>query len=183
MRIAAAVALLLAFVCDPAPGQDCGAHRRAIVTDSGVGALSIGLAVTQVKERCRVVRDTVRANYDFAEAQRALSVLIGVDTVLAWAPNDTVSGIDIASRSLRTRDSLGVGTRLRTLLRRPGVTGATGETSTHAALAAHCGLAFVLSGGGREEDGAEYSAREMRTWPDTITVTRIEIFGCRWRTR
>ncbi len=178
MKIAAAVPLLLALLCESAAAQDCGARTSAVVTDSRVGALSIGLTVAQVRERCRVVLDSVRDNWDYAEAQRALSVLVGSDTVIAWAPRDTVTLIDITSRSLRTRESLGVGTRLRSLLKSRGVTGGTGEASTHATLAAHCGLAFVLSGGGRQEDGAEYTAREMRTWPGAITVTAIQIFGC-----
>ncbi len=179
MRIAAAVSLLLAFVAPDGRAQDCWPRQGAVVTDSGLGVLSIGLTVTEVKQRCRVLRDTLRNNWDYAEAQRALSVVVGADTVIAWAPSGTVSLIDISSPSLRTRESLGVGTRLRTLLRRRGVTGATGEASTYASLASHCGLAFVLSGGGRQEDGAEYTAAEMRTWPASITVTKVQIFGCR----
>ena len=181
MRSTLAVVALLFGMSSSIRAQDRGVRRTTVIADSGIGALTLGLSTAQVKERCHVVLDTSRDNWDHVERMRVLLVTLGRDTVLAWVSSDSVLQIDVTSRSLRTRDSLGVGTRLATLLKRPNPTGATGKASTWVSLPGHCGLLFVLSGGGSGEDGAEYSAQELRTWSRSIRVTAIQIVGCQAR--
>ena len=178
MKLRFVTAAILA--CPPATiqAQACGVTPSTVITDSGVGALTIGSTVAQVKQRCRVVSDSVRPNYDSVEDERALSVLVGTDTVIAWVPRDSVYGIDIASTFFRTRDSLGVGTTLKALLERRGVTAVTGEASTWANLPEHCALNFILSYDGTGEDGQDYSATDLAAWPPNVFVTMIRIGPC-----
>ncbi len=178
MKYGLVLLALLACTSNSAKPKDCGVARGAVISDSGIGLLRIGLTVEQVKQRCHVVVDTIRPNYDFVEDERALLVLLGRDTVLAWVPTGTVSSIEITSRSFRTVDSLGVGTTLATLLERGNVTAATGEASTQATVPNYCAVRFILSYSGSGEDGQEYTAEDLRAWPPGVVVTGVTIGTC-----
>ncbi|HTX53491.1 MAG TPA: hypothetical protein VMD08_08770 [Candidatus Baltobacteraceae bacterium] len=136
------------------------------------------MTVAQVKARCRVVQDSVPDNPFEERYRRGMLVMLGRDTVLARVLADSVSRIEVTTPHLRTRDSLGVGTRLIALLRRRGAFGGTSETSTSVDVAAHCGISFELSTV-RGADGEEFTAKEMLSWSPDITVTAVVILGCR----
>jgi hypothetical protein len=150
------------------------------VSDSGVGLLRIGMSAADIRRSCRVVRDTTMTNDDYVEVQRALSVVVGKDTVRAWIPNDSITGIDVLSAGLSTQDSLHVGVRLAQLRGIQGLTATSGEASAWLEMPRHCGLALVISSApGMVETDARVTEREMRSWPDTIRVTMMRVSGCR----
>jgi hypothetical protein len=150
------------------------------ISDSGVGALRIGMSTAEIRRRCQVVRDTVMVNDEYAENQRALSVVVGIDTVRAWIPNDSITGIDVLSDRLSTLDSLRVGVQLAQLRGIQGLTATSGEASAWLIAPRHCGLALVISSApGTVEPDATVTQREMRFWPDTLRVTMIQVAGCR----
>ena len=150
------------------------------ISDSGVGALRIGMSSAEIQQRCLIIRDTVMLNDEYAENQRALSVVVGTDTVRAWVPSDSITGIDVLSDRLSTGDSLRVGVRLAQLRGIQGLTATSGEASAWLIAPRHCGLALVISSApGMVEADATLTQREMRSWPDTIRVTMIQVAGCR----
>jgi hypothetical protein len=150
------------------------------ISDSGVGTLRIGMSTAEIRQRCLIIRDTVMVNDEYAENQRALSVVVGTDTVRAWIPSDSITGIDVLSDRLSTGDSLRVGVRLAQLRGIQGLTATSGEASAWLMAPRHCGLAFVISSApGMVAPDAAVTQREMRSWPDTLRVTMIQVAGCR----
>jgi hypothetical protein len=151
----------------------------AAVSDSGVGLLRIGMSAADIRRSCTVIRDTAMTNDDYVEVQRALSVVVGADTVRAWIPSDSITGIDVLSGGLRTQDSLHVGVRLAQLRGIQGLTATSGEASAWLEVPGHCGLALIISSApGMVEADARVTEREIRSWPDTIRVTMIQVTGC-----
>jgi hypothetical protein len=119
-------------------------------------------------------------NDEYAENQRALSVVVGIDTVRAWIPSDSIAGIDVLSDRLSTLDSLRVGVSLAQLRRIQGLTATSGEASAWLIAPHHCGLAFVISSApGMVEPDATVTQSQMGSWPDTLRVTMIQVAGCR----
>ena len=158
----------------------CMASPIGAISDSGVGALRIGMSTAEIRQRCQIIRDTVMVNDEYAENQRALLVVVGTDTVRAWIPSESITGIDVLSDRLSTADSLRVGVRLAQLRRIQGLTATSGEASAWLIAPRHCGLAFVISSApGMIEADATLSQSQMRSWPDTLRVTMIQVAGCR----
>jgi hypothetical protein len=157
----------------------CRATAPVNVSDSGIAALRLGLAVEEVRARCTVVRDTTLPNWDFAEPERILLVLVGHDTVQA-AIDETghVARVYVDTPNLHTRDGLGVGTSIR-VLARLGATGAVSEATFGITVPGHCGLRFVMAGIEGLEQGSELNARQIRELPPGPKVTRLEIWPCR----
>jgi hypothetical protein len=158
----------------------CLVVPEGAISDSGVGILRLGVSAAEIRKRCQIVRDTVMVNGDYVEAERALFIGVGSDTVRAWIPNDSITGIDVLSDRLSTQDSLRVGVTLAQLRGIAGLAASSGEASTWLRVPRHCGLALVISGSpGMDGADAEATEREIRSWPDTIRVTMIQISGCR----
>jgi hypothetical protein len=179
MRALFSAIILLATFGRLATGQACGITVRTLVTDSGIGALRIGMPVALVRSQCRVVRDTIQTNDDYVESERVLYVDLGRDTVMAAVRDDRIDRIDIDGPVFHTADSLFAGMSLRRLLRKPGVTAAAGEASIQADVPGHCGLGVELSGAGPSKDEFEYTNDELRRWPPTIRVKKLWIYRCR----
>jgi hypothetical protein len=160
------------------PDRSC--RGSAFVTDSGVGALRLGLSVATVRERCIVYADTSLVNHDFVEMERVLLVRIGRDTIRAAVSHDgVIDRIDVDTPHLQTRDGVRVGRTLRSLLNRR-VTGGVSEATVGIALPGHCGLRFVLAGEPSDlEQGRDLAYQDLRRFPVTTRVARIQIVGCR----
>jgi hypothetical protein len=172
--------LVLLFNAVTARGQDphCGALRSVTVSDSGIGALRLGLTAGQVRTRCSVVRDTMVPNWDFVELERVLFVLVGADTVQAAVdPDGRVVRIYVDTPKARTADGIGVGSPLRKLVR-PGATGAYSEATFGITMREHCGLQFIMKGVRAAEQGTEVDDEWLRALPPGPTVLRIQIWGC-----
>lgn len=110
----------------------------------GIGALRIGASVSTVRERYRVVRDTVVEDAE-ANAQRQIAVDLGRDTVWADVVKDTVWRIMVDHPAYRTADSLGVASTLSQLLAAGTATGLEGDGGRlYITLEHHCGMSFRL---------------------------------------
>jgi len=158
----------------------CGIGPTTFLTDSGIGKLRVGVSRAEITRLCRVIRDTMVVNDDYAEMERVLVIDLGRDTVIAALGVDTtISRIDVAHSRFRTRDGLRVGTSLRSLLNRRGLLAGIGEAAVQASVAAHCGLTLVLSGKGGGQQGEEFTRDQLTKWPRGIYVKRILVHGCR----
>lgn len=157
----------------------CGFQSNTAIADTGVGSVYIGALEQQVRRQCQVVRDTSRIDPDFAEIERFLGLLIGIDTVEALLDaKGGVMRIDVLSPGLVTDDSLHVGTLLRTLLLRPGVRGTVGEGRTFLSVKGHCGLALVLSESTGRETGDSLGPDDLGRLSMGASIGRISIYGC-----
>jgi hypothetical protein len=172
---------------EPSAPSACTVRTRAVVSDSSVGPLVLGMTFSEVKSRCQVVRDTVLPDYDYAEVQRVLVVNIGLDTVAAKgsvSPLDSdqtgqrIAAISITRPILRTSDWLRVGMTLRQLRRRRGLSGGVSEASTWLMVPNHCGIGLAISNSGPFEHGADLNARDLRRIADTTTVVLMRVDGC-----
>jgi hypothetical protein len=158
----------------------CGVGPTTFLTDSGIGKLRVGVSRAEIIRLCRVIRDTMVVNDDYVEMERVLVIDLGRDTVIAALGADTsISRIDVAHSRFRTRDGLRVGTSLRSLLNRWGLSAGIGEAAVQASVAAHCGLTLVLSGKGGGQQGDEFTRDQLAHWPRRIHVKRILVHGCR----
>jgi hypothetical protein len=163
-----------------ASGESCLAKSDAAITDSAVGLLRIGMPAKEVGQRCHVVRDTVTVNDDYVEVERALWVVVGMDTVRAWVPRDSITSIEVLSDGLSTQDSLRVGLTLAQLRGIKGLSAVSGEATTWINVPRHCGVGLVISGApGMDRADVPATEKEIRSWPDSIRVTGIEVSGCR----
>ena len=179
MRALLSTIILFATFGRPGTSQACGIIDRTLITDSGIGALRIGMPVALVRSQCRVVRDTIQVNDDYVELERVLYVDLGRDTAMAAVRDDRIGRIDIDGPAFHTADSLFAGMSLRRLLRKRGVTAAASEASIQADVPGHCGLGVELTGAGPSKHELEYTNDELRRWPPTIRVKRLSIYECR----
>jgi len=157
-----------------APGTPgpCGAP---IIDGDGLGAIRIGMDADSVKAHCTVARDTVEVRSE-GQAERILVVALGGDTASVEIDSGRVWRIGIRTPKLRTADSLGVGTRLSTLLAlKGGVQGLVGEGHMFLIAEARCGLSFELSAPAAPGD---WQRARMRSLPATTAVTRVLVIGC-----
>jgi hypothetical protein len=172
------VLVLLGTVPAPSQVPTCGAAAPIRMGDSGIVALRLGLTVDQVRDRCKVVRDTTLPNWDLVEPERVLFVMLGADTVqAALDANGRVVRIYVDTPRIRTIGGLGVGTALHTLAK-PGAVGAVSEATFGVSVPGHCGLRFVVTGIQGLEQGTELNARRLQAMPRGPTVTRVEIASC-----
>lgn len=147
--------------CAPAP-----------LADSAAGPVRLGMTVDELRARCAGTRDAT--GLEEGMRARTITVPVGADTVAASIVEGRVWRLAVASRGLRTRDSLGVGTPLATLLALPGARGLTGEGRTFVVADAPCGLSFEL--GTRVEGAADSAA--LRRLPPATRVRRVLVTGC-----
>lgn len=93
--------------------------KAALATETGpsihserVGALRIGMRIEELGSVGQVLRDTTMDTPDGADSQRAITVVLVKDTVLAFVGSGTVGMVEVRSAGLRTPDDLGVGSRV-----------------------------------------------------------------------
>jgi hypothetical protein len=92
----------------------CGWSDSTRLSARGIGDLRIGVSAADLVTRCSVVRDTT----EFREGQpgRVIYVRVGPGVAYAEIVQDSVWRIGTRDSLVRTRDGLGVGTALGTLL-------------------------------------------------------------------
>ena len=161
--------------------RTCGMASGAIISDSGLGTLGIGTAVVDIKQRCKVLADTSQPD-DEGSPQRILLVQIGDDTLTAVIDDERVHRIEVYSPNVRSPDSLGVGSRLATLLRTGSARALSGEGRYYVRLPAHCGLSFQLPVV-EFADSLGYpdvlEGPALKHLSDTLRVTGVFIVGCK----
>jgi len=163
----------------PAPAavpRTAGACGRPVVDGDGVGAVRIGMDADSVKAHCTVVRDTLELRAE-GQLEHILVVAFDRDTATVEVDSGLVWRIEITDAGLRTKDWLGVGTPLSTLLAlKGGVQGLTGEGSLFLITEARCGLSFELSEP-RSPSGS-WTVERLRSLPATTVVKRVLVIGC-----
>lgn len=150
----------------------------ATITGDGVGAVQIGAPLDSVRARCVVLRDTTELR-DEGMPARLLTIPLGADNVEAEIVRSRVWRIAIETPTLRTADSLAVGTPLARVLALPGAHGLRGEGRLFVASPARCGLSFQLSVPDTGLASGDLDVETLRTLPPSTTVSRILIVGCR----
>lgn len=133
--------------------------------------------VDSVRARCTVVGDTVLRLE--GQEQPAIRVALGGDTVLIEIVDGRVWRMTVRSPGLRTADSTGVGTPIRTLVADSGAIVARGDGGQYVLSPAHCGLSFEIAGlpARRAEPGRTWTARELATMPDSVRVGEVLVTG------
>jgi hypothetical protein len=147
---------------------DCGVGQSAVLGDSGIGSLRIGVAVDDLRSRCRVISDTNVPGIE-GTRERRIVVALGANPTAATIVDNRVWRIEVETPRFRTADSLGVRTTGAQLKRGPGRI-ASGEGAVFALRQNHCGLSFRVR-------GVSPSA-VWRTMPDSARVDRVLIIGC-----
>jgi hypothetical protein len=146
-----------------------------VIDSAGVGRLRIGATVDSVQAHCTVLRDSTELRAEGLPA-RILVVPIGGDTVEAEVVDGRVWRIAVVRPTLRTRDSVGVGSPLAALLTIPELRGTAGEGALFAMSPARCGLSFQLSSSDRRADG--WTIDRLRRLPPSTIVQRVLVVGC-----
>jgi len=156
----------------------CRITESTILTGQGIGALTIGLAVAEVRRRCGIVQDTIVLGEE-AEEERHLLVDLQHDTVTATIVDDVVWRIEVNGPAIRTADSLGVGSTLRDLLRSSGAHGAEGGAGLFVLAPSHCGLSFHLDYEVKDDEHKEnWSLADLERLPNSSRVDYVLVSGC-----
>lgn len=146
------------------------------MTGRGIGDLSIGKTVGDVRSECGVVHDTTRLA---SEGQLARILTVAVrDLVEAEVVDGKVWRIEVVSARFRTPDSLGVGTPLSRLLELRNVRGITGEGQLFVVSPGHCGLSFRLSNNGSGARSQNWDRAALSRLPSATVVDKVLIVGC-----
>jgi hypothetical protein len=174
------LALLLPVACShparqPAPARQANCDA-GVISDTDVAGLPVRATVASAKAHCHVLADTTFAGLE-GLPERTLDVQIGTDTVVAEIDSDRVVRIEVRSPRLRTRDSLGVGSSLATLLRHGHAKALIGEGSYYVVLQTHCGLSFGLPYF-ESPNAGDLDEAALRKLPDTIRVQTVLVVDC-----
>jgi hypothetical protein len=152
----------------------CGVSGSPILTDSGVGAFSVGAPVERIKAQCTVVSDTVlRSGGRGSEGnpQRELTVALGSARATAVIEADRVRRVFTESPLLRSATGFGVGTTVGAM--RSHGARLSLEEGAHIFLSDHCGFGFDID----LPSGRSY--RTIDQLPDSVSVNHVYVFGCR----
>lgn len=141
-----------------------------------VGALRIGMRIEELGSVGQLLRDTTMDTPDGADSQRAITVVIVKDTVLAFVGSGTVGMIEVRSAGLRTVDDLGVGSRVEAVVERDHASAEVLHGDVWIERPGLCGVYFLASAEGHQTGDSLDSAavREMAE----KTVNRVLITRC-----
>lgn len=156
----------------------CKNSSRPIIASEGLDALAIGAPVSLVRSACRVVRDTVELGAE-AMPEHRLYVQFGSDIVVATVDSGRIWRIAIETPTLRTSDSLGVGSTLAEVLASGTATGLVGEGALFVQPGRHCGLSLRLQHDLTQADLATtWTDSALRRLPGYTRVAEVLIVGC-----
>lgn len=143
------------------------------LTGESAGLVRIGATESSVRAECNVVADTALTLE--GQAQPAILVEVGTDTVLAEIVRDRVWRIRVTSPGLRTADSVGVGTPARRLLAAPGANVVWGEGNHVIVSPEYPGLSFLLTG--LPPRARPWRTEEVAEMPDSVRVGGVMVLG------
>lgn len=153
----------------------CGVRTAYAFTESGVGALQVGRPLADVRRECIVVSDdTTGEGMDDAPRRMLVVRTPHGDAELLTDDSAHVSSVIVKVATLRTSDSLGVGTTLGRLLRIPGTKGEQDEDGLFVVPGSRCGLMFRMNY--REPTislGHLWSTSELSRLPSDIRVREM----------
>lgn len=155
----------------------CGIRGNPVLTDLGIGNLSVGRTATIVKSTCRVIRDIEELTSE-GTLDRVLTVVAGDDVYRATVVNDLVWRISVRTPRVATRDGLRVGTPLSRVATEKGVKIAEGEDGLYLLPESHCGLSFRFSVQSRLTTGRQWTLEELVRRHGRVPVARILVTRC-----
>jgi len=159
-------------VGDTPAAPNCGLGREPLLTGNGIGDLRIGATAEQVHKQCDVIRDTTLQFGAEGMPERRIAVRLVRDTVEGTVVNGKVWRLELLSPRFRTEDSLGVGSTVAKIRQQPVQYLGYGEGGPFISLPKHCGLSFELA-------GVKGFARSWNQVPNTATVRKVLVLGCR----
>jgi hypothetical protein len=158
--------------------KSCGVTGSTVLTGGGIGSLTIGAPLAEIRARCSVVRDTVVPGAD-AEDEHEVLVDLVRDTVAATLEENRVWRLAVERSGFRTADSLGVGSTLGALLRSPSARGVEGEGQLFVLRPDHCGLSFRIGYEVPDQSHKEeWTHQQLSALPDTARVDVVLVVGC-----
>jgi len=159
-------------VGDTPPASNCGLGREPLLTGNGIGDLRIGATAEHVHKQCDVISDTTLQFGAEGMPERRIAVRLGPDTVEGTVVSDKVWRLEVLSPRFRTEDSLGVGSTAGQIRQQAVQYLGYGEGGPFVSLPKHCGLSFELA-------GVKGFARSWNQVPNTATVRKVLVLGCR----
>ena len=111
--------------------------------------------------------------------ERVLALDILGEVVLATVENDKIGRIAVSTPRIRTSDSLGVDTPLRTIASLRGAQFFPGEDGVYAFVTSHCAMSFRFSLPLRPPAGGQWSAKAIAAEHGDAAVDRVLITKCR----
>lgn len=157
---------------------DCGILPGDVQVEEGVGVLRIGTSVEEVRQRCRVVRDTTVLDIEGMPARR-LVVSIGDDTAVAEIVADSVWRVRLTSPRFRAGDGLGVGASASALAAIPGARALAGEGEVYVTIPGTCGVSYRVAGADFARVSSARSPEDaMDRLPDTAHVDLLLVYAC-----
>jgi hypothetical protein len=157
---------------------DCGVPPGDVQVEEGVGVLRIGTSAEEVRQRCRVVRDTTLLDLEGMQARR-LVVSIGDDTAVAEIVADSVWRVRLTSSRFRAGGGLGIGTSASALAAIPGARALVGEGEVYVTIPGTCGVSYRVAGADFARVSSARSPEEaMDLLPDTARVDLMLVYAC-----
>ncbi len=161
----------------PEPTLTCGVSESTRLTDEGIGDLTRGRSVSEVKRLCDVQGESQRRGAD-GQTRRVLTVEIGAEIIPAVVVDDKIFQIEINTPRFATDDSLGVDTPLRRIAQMRGAQFAPGEDGVYGFVAARCGLSFRFSLPLRPPAGGQWTVATIDRDHGDAAVDRVLVKRC-----
>ena len=155
----------------------CGVKGNPVLTDLGIGNLSIGRTVDAVKASCRIIRDIPEMTVE-GSVERVLTVAIAGDYYRASVVSGLIGRVWVRTSRIATSDGLRVGTPLRRVAALKGVKIAESEEGLYLLPGSHCGLSFRFSVQSRWPTGRSWTMEELVRRHGNQPVSRILVTRC-----
>ena len=158
-----------------------------LITDVGIGPLKVNGSLEELRRVCPGVRDTTveREGLFGTQIQRWSVMNVAGAPVLIRRASGAIAALEVASPVFRTRDSIGVGTRVTRLLNHPGLHVLTivpyEEPYVFAWYGDDCGIGYSITRRAydrREMKGTPVPLARLRAWPPSTSVRRIIVGYC-----
>ena len=188
-RVALIPVMVVAVACqrDVAEKNPACDENATSITDSSVGPLYLGEAVSALRVRCGAVGDTtvIVTMPGWVDTVPAKHMDVAGAPVLALHDGNKIVALRVTRPGPRTLDGIEVGYSITRFKREPGLRVSQSAHSGKTLLQdrAHCGTVFELSAWGAPlpamESDPPLAAPAIASWSDTIVVTAITVSSCK----
>lgn len=151
----------------------CGSH---IITGDGVGDVHGFMSVDSLRNVCRVLREWTDSSAD-VRSRHLIAIASGRDTIVAVIADGIVQEIRVTAPSFKTKESIGIGTSLSSLLNRPGVGGYSTRGRVQVQVESICGLLFRIRTPITFPNGRVLEKADLARLPSTSSVDQITAMG------
>ena len=157
--------------------RNCGITGKPVLTEKGIGELTEGRPVAQIRELCDVISDTRERGVE-GMMEHVLVTRIAGEPVRSSITDSRIWRIEITSPRFRTSDSLGVDTPLRRIARKRGAQFFPGEGGVYGFVPDHCGLSFRFSVPLRPPRAGVWTAESIDKAHGDAAVDRVLVTRC-----